>query len=350
MTGEELRALREKRGLTQAEMAAWVNERTGRKYDKQKISRWETGAERVTRDVAILLQVSELERPKEPAGRRAIAMAVALQKGGTGKTVSSINVAYLLARAGNRVLLVDADPQSNATVHVGVDRAAIVARARGGQTLTDVLVHDKPLGDIIMPTGIPGLDLVPSAVSLANADGALQSIDPNGPSTILVDRLDQVRGDYDYIIADCAPNLGLVTLNVLNSVDLVLIPCQTEPHAIYGVELIQQTITRIQSRTNPALRVLGILPTMFNARLTQDRASLEDIRRGFGTAMRVFSPVPRSTVYPQAAGAAEVTLAVVPDAPGLDAYLEVASALIRERDGTASRSATPATPAETTHG
>lgn len=338
-----MRALRERRGLTQPAMAAWINERTGRRYDKQRISRWETGGERIPRDVAGVLAIAAIERPPtertstEPP-RRALTVAIGLQKGGVGKTATSVNLAYVLARAGNRVLLVDADSQGNATAHVGIGHADIVALSKEGRTLYHALVRDRALAEVIRPTGVPGLDLVPSSIALAAAEADLYH-DPSGATMILREKLAEVQAGYDVIVIDCAPNLGMVTINALTAADQVLIPCQTEPHAIFGLEHLYDTISRVQRRTNPRLAILGILPTMYNARLSQDRASLEDLHRLWGGAAEMFDPVPRATVYPQSAAASAITLVVAPDAPGLDSYIAIATRIMEAAGRTEGRHA-----------
>lgn len=327
MSNETLKSLRERLGLTQPGMAAWLNERMGRRYDKQRISKWETGRETVPREVAgVLLMAALPTLPADPA-RQALTLAVALQKGGTGKTATSINLAYVLARAGNRVLLVDADSQGNATLHVGIGQEEIVARTRSGHTLYHALVGRTPLDQVIAPTAAPNLDIVPSSIALAAAESDLRQ-DVTAAMTAMDDMLDQVRGRYDFIIIDSAPVIGVVTLNALASADYVLTPCQTEPHAIIGLEHLYDTLTKVKKRNNPRLEILGIVPTMYTARNSQDRASLEDIRALWGGAIPVFDPIPRSTIYAQAAGANVITLAGDAGAPGLETYLEIARRLI----------------------
>ncbi|MBP2232789.1 AAA family ATPase [Azospirillum agricola] len=327
MTGEELKALRERRGLTQTQMAAFVNELTGRKYDKQRLSKWETGKEAMPRDVLGRLLLLALERPATEAPRAGTIIAIGLQKGGTAKTATSINLAFLLARAGNRVLLVDADPQGNATVHVGVPQADVVALTEAGRVLYHALMGKAPLSAVIRPTGVAGLDVVPSSIALASADTELPGNLTNA-QTALAELLDGVRADYDVIVIDCAPNLGAVTINALTAADYVLVPCQAEPHAILGVSAFLDTVAKIQRRLNPRLEILGILPTMVNPRQTQDKSSLEDINRLWGAERRVFPPVPRATIYAQAAGANVITLDADIGAPGVESYAAIATALL----------------------
>nr|WP_274390126.1 AAA family ATPase [Azospirillum doebereinerae] len=322
-----MKALRERRGLTQTQMAAFVNELTGRKYDKQRLSKWETGKEVLPRDVLGRLLLLALERPATVEPRLGTIIAVGLQKGGTAKTATSINLSFMLARAGNRVLLVDADPQGNATVHVGVAQADVVALTEAGKVLYHALMGRTPLAEVIRPTGVAGLDVVPSSIALASADTELPGNLTNA-QTALAEILDGVRAQYDVIVIDCAPNLGAVTINALTAADYVLVPCQAEPHAILGVSAFLDTVAKIQKRLNPRLEVLGILPTMVNPRQTQDRSSLEDIVRLWGAERRVFPPVPRATIYAQAAGANVITLDADIGAPGVESYAAIATALL----------------------
>lgn len=327
MTGDDLKALRERLGLSQSAMAAWLNERMGRRYDKQRISKWETGRETIPREVNGVAMIAALPAPAGPFAAKAMTLAVALQKGGTGKTVTSINVAYVLARAGYAVLLVDADSQSNATLHVGLDQNDVVQRTREGRTFYHALTGRAQLADVITATTIPGLDLAPSSVALAAAESDLRQ-DVTAAMSAVDEALDTVRDRYHFIVIDCAPAIGVVTLNALAAADFVLTPCQTEPHAIIGLEHLYDTVAKVRRRNNPRLGILGIVPTMYNARLSQDRASLADIQTLWGPTVPIFEPVPRSTVYAQAAGAGMVTLAGDAGAPGVETYVEIARRLI----------------------
>jgi chromosome partitioning protein len=336
VNGEDLKALRERLGLTQAGLAAWLNERTGRRYDRQRVGKWETGREPVPREVAGIALVAALPAPVP--GAPAITVAVTLQKGGTGKTVTSVNLAHILARAGHRVLLVDADSQGNATLHVGLEQTDVVQRTRDGKTLYHALTGKTPLSETIVNTGDPNLDLVPSSVALAAAESDLRQ-DVTSAMTALDEVLEDARKAYGFIIVDCAPAVGVVTLNALATADFALIPCQTEPHAIIGLEHLYDTIAKVRKRNNPRLEILGIVPTMYGARQSQDRASLDDIKRLWGGVAHVFEPIPRSTVYAQAAAAGIITLAGDPGAPGLETYVEIARRLIAATEGRAGHGA-----------
>ncbi|MEI7606593.1 MAG: AAA family ATPase [Rhodospirillaceae bacterium] len=336
MIGDELRALRYKRGLDQSEFAVWLNGLSGRRYDKQKISRWESERERIPRDVAGLLGIAALARSTPPSARKAVTVAVVLQKGGTAKTATCVNLAYVLARSGTRVLLVDADSQSNATVHVGISQHEVVRLTRESRTHYHALTGKTCLAEVIIPTAVPGLDLVPASIALSAAEAELYH-DPAG-ITAMAEMLAEVQSDYDFVIIDCAPALGMITSNALVAADYLLIPCQTEAHAILGLDQLSETITKIRRRANPTLQILGIIPTMYTARQSQDRASLDDMKAVWGKQVTIFEPIPRSTVYSQSAAANVITLAGDPGAPGMETFVAVAARLMEIADRTRSAS------------
>lgn len=331
MDREEFRAIRERRGFTGTEMAAWLNQVAGRRYDKGVISKWESGKVKVPREIEGVLLMAELaSAPSEPP-RRAVAVALALQKGGVAKTSTSVCLAYVLARAGRRVLLVDADSQGNATTHVGIPKDEVLRRTNARLTHADALVGRAPLKDVIIPTSVPNLDLVPASISLAATEKDLKA-DDLSPAGFMRDMLEQVRGDYDVIVIDSPPALGVMTMNALTAADFVLVPCETEAFAILGLEHLYDTITNVQRRANPGLKILGIVPTKYDSRLSQDRASLDDLQQVWGPRVQVFEPVPNSTIYSQCAAANRITLDVDPGAPGLETYVEVARRIIQVAD------------------
>lgn len=326
MDGARVKALREAKGLSQADFAKWLNERLGRSYDRQRISKWEVGAERIPQIVVGSLEIAEIERPRPDPGaqRRALVVSVANQKGGVAKTATSVNLAYVLTAAGNRVLLVDADPQGNATAHVGVGHARIVELNSAERTLYHVLVGRTAITDVVVETYVPDLHLLPSSITLSNADGELTTREPTGAPMVLREKLAAVRASYDVIVIDCAPNLGLVTINALTAADLFVVPCQAEPHSILGLHHLNETVAKVRSRTNPGLRMLGVVPTMYNSRLSQDQASLEELVQMWSGTTTVYEPVPRATIYAQAAAANRITLEADFSAPGRETYLALA--------------------------
>lgn len=329
MEGGEIRAARERSGQTQVDLAERLNALTGRKIDKSKISKWESGRDKLPADIAGLLEMMSLEAPDHKPLARPLTTALAIQKGGTAKTATSLCLAYVLSRAGWRVLLIDADSQANATIQTGVPVADTVTLTRQGKTLYHALTGKTPVIDCVLRTAHPNLHLIPSSIALAVAEKELTQ-DQISPSGFMRRMIEELRGLYDFIIIDCAPSLSALTMNALVAADRVLIPCQTEAPAILGLDHLHNTLTEVRQRANPNLEILGIVPTMYNSRLSQDRASLDDIIQIWGPVMPVFEPVPRATIYSQAAASQRVTVEADPGAPGVEVYVEIARRLVAD--------------------
>mgnify|MGYP001806272832 CR=1 FL=1 len=326
MNGETLKNFRESLGMTQAQLAAWINEMTGRRYDKQRLSRWETEKEKMPREVLALLLYETMRRPASVKSTNAVITSFSNQKGGVGKTASSVNTAYILAKTGRRVLLVDADSQGNATTHCGFTTEQMVSLTQSEKTHYHALMGKTAVEWAIAPTGIEGLDILPSSVSLAMAERELYAVSA-GADYYLRDMLQAVQERYDHIIIDCPPHLGRMTTNALAASQLVVIPCQTEPLSLMGLEMLYDTILMIKKRVNPRLQILGILPTLHRASTTQNKSSMEDLLALWGQTLAIFPPVPHSVVYPQAVGALTITLDYDKGAPGMEAMAEVARAM-----------------------
>ncbi len=324
MTGEELRAYRDACGMGQQELAQLLNDKLGRRYDRNKVSRWENGAERIPQLVATALARSQPSGIPAPVGGPALVMVCVNQKGGVGKTTSTVNIAYLLARQGARVLVVDCDPQANATIHFGIDPHE---RDLARRTLTQILFADVPLAEAAVPVCDGLLALVPSSISLATADAEILK-EPNG-TLLLREKLDEVRGSYDFIIIDCPPNLGQVTVSALNAADQVLIPSQTEMLSIMGIPMLLETLSKVRRRVNPKVAVLGVLPTLHKVRRLQDQAMMTELRRiADGARLRLFTPVRDAADYAKGVTAGRPTLEMNPAVAGADSYADVAAALM----------------------
>ena len=194
------------------------------------------------------------------------------QKGGVGKTTTAVNLSALVAEAGKRVLLIDIDPQGNATSGLGKADA-------DSNTVYEVLLDAAPAKDAIVETGYGSLDLMPTSIELAGAE--IELVGAENRESLLKTALGGIREDYDYIFIDCPPSLSLLTLNALTAADSVLIPIQCEYYALEGVGQLVNTIKLIRMKLNPELKIEGILLTMYDARTNLCAQVAQEVRRHF---------------------------------------------------------------------
>ncbi|SNS46802.1 MULTISPECIES: AAA family ATPase [unclassified Azospirillum] len=314
MTPDELRQFRERRGESQAAFAAWVNTKLGRKYDNATISRWESGAERLPVRVAEFLAAA--------SQRVAKIIAVANQKGGVGKTTTSLNLGYALGELGKKVLIVDADQQATATEGAGLDPLTVQDEKRG---LEDVLFGETAIRDAIV--ALDGFDMLPCTIALAEAQIKIL-LDPDDGRYVLRERLSEIQRDYDYIVIDCPPELALITVSALIAADALLIPTKASRYDVRGIPLIFDTVQKIQRRQNPSLTVLGILPTMFNRNFAVEQQVLADLQETVGSKTRIFAPVPRSTEIDQATYAGQLPLKALPKSHPINIYRTIAQEIV----------------------
>ena len=250
-------------------------------------------------------------------------IACANQKGGVGKTTTVVNLAAYLARAGERVLVVDLDPQGNATSGFGIDRASL------GTTLEDVVLGDAPLADAIVGTQLENCFVAPASVALAGAEVELAAT--NQRERRLRRVLEPITGDYDYILLDSPPSLGLLTVNALTAADSVLIPTQCEYYALEGLSQLIATLNLVRDNLNPALAIKGVVLTMYDARTNLSADVAAEVRRHLGHA--VFETIiPRSVRLSEAPSFGLPIALYRADSRGAVAY-EALAAELRGRDG-----------------
>lgn len=248
-------------------------------------------------------------------------IAVANQKGGVGKTTTSVNLAACLALAGHPTLLIDMDPQSNATLGLGL------TRDRVSNHLYHVLMDGVPLSEAVHKTEIEALHLVPSDIDLTGAELELTAVENR--ERILKRHVEAVRGQYHFILIDCPPSLGLITLNGLTAADSVLIPVQAEYYAMAGVALLLNTLAMVQKNLNPGLRVEGALLTMVDQRSALNVQVVEQIRGMFRD--RVFeAAIPRNVRLAEAPSHGRPITLYDPRSKGAEAYGALALELIRK--------------------
>jgi chromosome partitioning protein len=248
-----------------------------------------------------------------------IRIAIANQKGGVGKTTTAINLATAFAASGWRCVLVDLDPQGNASTGLGLQQAQRV------HSSYDLLLGDASLKDAAIPTIIPNLDIVPATVDLSGAE--IELVEYEDRTGRLKAAFDKSDGHWDICLIDCPPSLGLVTVNALVAVDSLLVPLQCEFFALEGLSQLLQTVERIQGRFNPALSILGVALTMYDKRNRLTEQVADDVRRCLGDL--VFDTViPRNVRLSEAPSHGLPALVYDHRCAGSEAYMKLARELI----------------------
>lgn len=252
-------------------------------------------------------------------------IAITNQKGGVGKTTTAINLAASLAATELRVLLIDSDPQGNATTGLGI------AKGDGRPTLYEVLLGDADVAAAIVPTQFAGLDLLLADKNLVAVN--LELVEADGREFRLREKLDPIRSRYDFILIDCPPALDLLTLNAMVAADSILIPIQCEFFALEGISQLMDTIERVRDSFRPTLHIEGVLLTMYDDRTNLTRQVESDLRGFF--AQTVFETViPRSIRLAEAPSHGKPIIAYDPRSRGAESYVELAKEILAREHNT----------------
>ncbi len=262
----------------------------------------------------------------EPLASHGPARVIAMcnQKGGVGKTTTTINLAAALAEYGRKVLIVDFDPQGAASVGLGISPHEL------DLTIYNLLMErDAQIADVLRHTSTPGLDLLPANIDLSAAE--VQLVGEVARESVLSRALRPVLDDYDVVLIDCQPSLGLLTVNALTAAHGVLIPLECEFFALRGVALLIETIEKVRDRLNPRLEVDGILATMYDSRTLHAREVVARVHEAFGDTL-LQTVIGRTVKFPDATVAAEPITTYAPTHSGAQAYRQLARELVARGD------------------